>query len=298
MGGCMNLFVNSTLKSVRHTVFVLATVMLFAGTAHKALAQTSEDPAASSVDINSAYTPSEPLPEAASKDIDQIESEIESKAKKENRQVEQKQSATPNKLEDFSGLGRLAPFSEVSVIQRRFLPKTGRFQFFAGLTGIMNDPWYFSGGGDARLSYNFTEAWGLELQADAISNSQREAIKELHDENGVNTDSIITSKAYYGGAIVWSPIYGKMGMLNRRIVPFDMYFSVGGGTTKVDNGTGGSTIHLGTGQVYGINKGFGLRWDFTWNMVSAKPTNGTDQTFNNILLSFGASFFFPEASYR
>ena len=294
----MKLILNSTHNGVRQTVAILATVLLLLGTSMKAQAQTAEDPAVGNVDINSAYNPNEPLPEAASKDIDQIENEIESKAKKENRQVEQKQSSAPSKLEDFSGLGRLAPFSEISIIQKRFLPKTKRFQFFAGLTGIMNDPWYFSAGGDARLSYNFTEAWGLELQADALSNSQREAIKELHDENGVNTDSIITSKAYYGASIVWSPIYGKMGMLNRRIVPFDMYFAVGGGTTQVDNGTGGSTIHLGTGQVYGVSKGFGLRWDFTWNMVNATPTNGTAQTFNNIMLSFGASFFFPEANYR
>lgn len=293
----MKLFANSTHNGVKQTVVYLAAVLLF-GISIKAQAQNAEDPAKSSVDVNSAYSPNEPLPDSASKDIDQIENEIESKSKKEFRQVEQKPSSEQNKLEDFSGLGRLAPFSEISIIQKRFLPKTKRFQFFAGLTGIMNDPWYFSAGGDARLSYNFTEAWGLELQGDVLSNSQREAIKELHDENGVNTDSIITSKAYYGASIVWSPIYGKMGLLNRRIVPFDMYFAVGGGTTQVDNGTGGSTIHLGTGQVYGVSKGFGLRWDFTWNMVSATPTNGTAQTFNNLMLSFGASFFFPEANYR
>lgn len=232
----------------------------------------------------------------SSSDIDQIEAELEQRSGKpaynDNEVVKEE------KLEDFSGLGKLAPFSEVSVIQRRYLPKTKRFEFFGGLVNVVNDPWFMGIGLDARLGYHLTEAWGVELTGVFLSNSERQAIKSLYDEHAVQTDSIITAKGYYGGSVVWTPIYGKMGLFNRRIIPFDMYFSLGGGTTSVDGGNGGGTVHFGTGQIFAINKSLGFRWDFSWNNFNATPTVGSAQNFNNLLLTFGASFFFPGAKYR
>ncbi len=238
----------------------------------------------------------------ATADVDQVAAELEKKTDKEtdkNRAAAPEIQAEQEKpLEDFSGLGKLAPFSQISVIQKRFLPKTSRFEFFAGLVDVVNDPWFIGIGVDGRLGYHFNEAWGVELTQVLISSSQRQAIKDLRDQNGVKTESIVTAKNYTGGAVVWTPIYGKMGMLNRRIIPFDMYFSLGGGSTSIDGGAGGSTLHLGTGQIFALTKGIGLRWDFTWNAFNAAPTTGQTQNFNNLMLSFGASFFFPGAKYR
>lgn len=231
-----------------------------------------------------------------SSDVDQIEAEIEKRAEKPR--ANETEVIKEEKLEDFSGLGKLAPFSEITVLQKRFLPKSQRFQLFAGLANVVNDPWFMGIGLDARMAYHFTEAWGVELTGVMLSNSQRQAIKDLYDEHGVKTDSIITAKNYYGASVLWNPIYGKMGLFNRRIIPFDMYFSLGGGTTGVDGGQGGTTIHFGTGQVFALSKAMGFRWDFTWNSFSATPNQGSAQNFNNLLLSFGVSFFFPEASYR
>lgn len=229
-------------------------------------------------------------------DVDQIEAEIGKGARKEAPVDES--SPADEKLENFSGLGRLAPFSEVSVLQRRFQPKSGRFQFFAGLTNVVNDPWFFGIGLNGKLGYHFSEKWGVELSALGLSTSERATIKDLYTEHDVETSSLITTKGYYGIEINWTPIYGKMGLFNERIVPFDMYFSIGGGSTQVDNGDGGATLHLGTGQIFAISKGMGFRWDFTWNSFSATPTGGEKQNFNNLMLTLGLSFFFPEVSYR
>lgn len=232
-----------------------------------------------------------------SADVDQIADEIEKKVMKKEAPIGTI-SEKEEKLEDFSGLGKLAPFSEVSVIQKRFLPKTQRFEFLIGFTQIVNDPWYTGVGVDSRLGYHFSESWGIELAGSFLSNSERQSIKDLYVEHGVKTDSIISTKGYYGAAFVWTPIYGKMGLSNGRIIPFDMYFQLGGGKTQIDNGTGGDTMHFGTGQVYALSKAFGFRWDFSWNSFSATPTDKSTQNFNNLLLTFGASFFFPEAKYR
>ncbi|MEZ0392952.1 MAG: outer membrane beta-barrel domain-containing protein [Pseudobdellovibrionaceae bacterium] len=231
-----------------------------------------------------------------SADVDQIEAELERKTAKPS--PAEQEIVKEEKLEDFSGLGKLAPFSEISVIQKRFMPKSKRFEFFAGLANVVNDPWFMGTGFDARLGYHFTETWGAELTGVFLSNSKRQAIKDLYDQHGVQTDSIITAKNYIGGSLVWTPIYGKMGLFNRRIVPFDMYFALGGGSTGVDGGDGGNTLHLGTGQIFAISKGMGFRWDFSWNSFNATPKGASAQNFNSLLLTFGLSFFFPEAKYR
>jgi outer membrane beta-barrel protein len=237
-------------------------------------------------------------------DVDQIEAELQKRTDK---------TPTPDvklekdeKLEDFSGLGKLAPFNSISVLQRRFQPKTKRFQFFLGLANVVNDPWFVGIGADARLAYHFTETWGVEGTGVFLTNSQRTTIKDLYEEHGVKTDSIVTAKGYYGASLLWTPIYGKMSLSSRRIVPFDMYFALGGGSTSVDGGTGGGTLHLGTGQVFALSKAMAFRWDFSWNSFKATPNppssnltaTPSEQTFNNLLLTFGLSFFFPEAKYR
>jgi outer membrane beta-barrel protein len=244
-------------------------------------------------------------------DVDQIEAELQKRTAKTPTPETAAPAPTPDKeekLEDFSGLGKLAPFSEISVIQKRYLPKTGRFQFFGGLANVVNDPWFMGIGLDARAAYHFTETWSIEGTGVFLSTSQREAIKDLYEQHAVKTDSIITAKGYYGASVVWNPIYGKMGLFNRRIIPFDMYFAFGGGSTAVDGGTGGTTLHFGTGQIFALSKAMGFRWDFSWNNFSATPTQTdaqkaaniqpSSQSFNNLLLTFGVSFFFPEAKYR
>ncbi len=229
-------------------------------------------------------------------DLDQIEAEL---AKKNNKPVSPSSSSEKDEsIESLSGLAKLSPFSEISVIQKRYLPKTERFEVFAGLVNVVNDPWFMGLGADLRFGYHFNETWGVEVTGVFLTSSERESIKDLYDQHGVQTDSLITAKGYSGAAVVWNPIYGKMGLFNNKIIPFDMYFSVGGGSTKVDGGEGGSTLHFGTGQIFALSKAYAFRWDFTWNSFSATPTGGSSQNFNNLLLTFGGSFFFPEAKYR
>jgi outer membrane beta-barrel protein len=252
-------------------------------------------------------------------DINQIENEIEKNVQKDSSTLAPPSvpptssattMATPNgdgdngngdSIHDLSDLATLAPFSDVSVIQRKFLPKTERFQLFGGAASIMNDPWFTTMGFNAKIGYFFTEQWGVELEGLFLGSSKRDNINQLQNNLNVNTSSIITIKGYYGASVVWSPIYGKMGMFGKKIVPFDMFFDVGGGTSQVSNGTGGTTLHFGTGQIFSISKSLGFRWDLAWHMVQAtpaEPVGQSAQNFNNILLSAGFSYFFPEAGYR
>lgn len=206
-------------------------------------------------------------------------------------------TAGKDTLSDFSGLGRLAPFSEVSIIQRRFLPKTGRFQFFIGPTVVTNDPFFNTYGGALKASYFLTETWGLEGNYFALSTSERDSTKELRSVNNVSTVNLVYPKSYMGLDLVYVPIYGKMSWFNKKIVPFDLYLSAGYGTTAT-SGENAGTFHLATGQIFAVTKGIAFRWDLSWNFFNATGIDGSKGSFNNLFLTVGASFFFPEAGYR
>lgn len=242
--------------------------------------------------------------EAGGEDLDIIELELGKsapKAKPSEDVVTQKPIAESVEEEakpiTYSELGSLSPFSEVSVLQKRFMPKTERIQLFGGLSTITNDPFFLSIAGVGKASYFFSEAWGVEFNYIGMSTSNRKATEELKEIQGVKTDNLVQAKSFLGIDVIYTPIYGKMTLFNEQIIPFDLYFSAGYGTTQTQSENAG-TIHLGTGQLFSLSKSFGLRWDFSWNIFSAKGITNQTSQFNNLFLTVGASFFFPEANYR
>lgn len=235
-------------------------------------------------------------------DLDIIEAEL----KKSETKTAPKPAETANKeevkVETFADLGRLAPFDDVSILQKRFMPKSNRFQFFGGLATMANDPWFYGLGFAGKLSYGFTEAWGIEGTFGINGSSAKDTIKDLKSENTVDTSQIVSTNGYYLVDVMWTPVYGKMTLMNQRIVPFDMYFNLGVGSSTLDNATAKSatTIHIGTGMIFALTRSVGFRWDLSINNYSAAPNvaNSTAGSFNNVLLTLGASFYVPEVKYR
>jgi outer membrane beta-barrel protein len=199
----------------------------------------------------------------------------------------------------ISDLSKLDPFSDVAVIQRRFLPKTGRFEAFGGATVVMNDAFFLNYGLNGRLAYYFRERYGVEFVGSLLTNTTRQVTDDLRNKRNVITTAFVTPTNYFGLDFKWVPVYGKMSWRNHKIVPFDLYFSLGLGSTTTNQGGSAPTLHLGTGQVFAKTKGMAFRWDFSWNMFNTtSSTGGGSALYNNLFLSLGMSFFFPEATYR
>ena len=204
-------------------------------------------------------------------------------------------------LVDFSALGKLAPFREISVIQRKYLPKTGRFQLNGSVGTVTNDPFFNSYALGARAGYFLSEAWGIELDYLSMSTSQRQVTRNIRNVKDVITDSLVSIKSYLGVHIVFVPFYGKMTFKNRSIIPFDFFFTGGYGSTRIESSAGAEspgTYHLGVGQIFSVSKSFAIRWDFTANFFSGAGLDGNRQQFNNLIFSLGGSLFLPGASYR
>lgn len=210
------------------------------------------------------------------------------------------------KVENLTDLNKLAPFREVSIIQKKYLPKTERFQLFAGAGTTTNSPWFLNLGVKVNFGYYFTESLGVELSGMFLSNSEREVAKEIRDNNNLQPEKFVNTKSYMGIDFVWAPLYGKLTMLNSRIIPFDMYFSAGGGTSSTNSQEGSvPTIHAGIGQIFAISKAMAFRWDYSWTSFQATPfadsataASPKSNAYNDLILTAGISFFFPEAKYR
>lgn len=204
--------------------------------------------------------------------------------------------------QSLSDLAKLAPFSDVAVIQRRFLPKTNRFEASASGFTNLNNPFFSSYGVDLKLAYYLTEKYAAEAIVDYATTASRQATDDLAKNVNITTSNLVTSRGFYGGAIKWNPIYGKITWLNKTIVPFDLNFSFGGGMTQTTDNQMVPTMHLGTSQVFAWTKSSAFRWDFAWNMFQANATDESGKpvklTQNDLYLGVGMSFYFPEASYR
>lgn len=209
--------------------------------------------------------------------------------------VKEEGAKAPSLQEDLS---HLSEFRQVSVIQKRYLPRTGRFQAYAGPSMTLNDPWFNVMGASLKLGYNLSEAWGLEGNYSFLSTDKTMALKELSKENNIKTDGFVYTKSYYTLGVNWTPLYGKMTWLNEKIVYYDIYFSLGFGGTEIQTGDNQDTFSVGAGQIFSITKAYAFRWDLSWNFFEAKQIDASQGTYNNVILSAGISIFFPEAGYR
>lgn len=286
-------------RLLQHRRSVLLIVLLLAGLTHQAWAQDLEaaEPSGGSEAASSA-----PAAGGAEADIENLYDKEEDKQTSKPAAPKARATEKPKEVTSLSDLATLAPFDDVAVIQRRFLPKTGRFELSGTLFSNLNNPFFNSMGAGVRAAYYIREQYALEGLFTFATTSSRQVTDDIEKNNGISTDNVITSKGYMGAALKWNPIYGKITWLNKSIVPFDLNFSIGGGMTQTTEGDNAPTIHIGSSQVFAWTKSMAFRWDVIWNMYSATATSDSGAkeklSQNDLFLGFGMSFYFPEAGYR
>lgn len=263
-------------------------------------------------------------PNSWADDVDSIENLFNEDAGREERKAQEAlkdlevrpeiKQAPITKLEN---LNLLKPFEDVAVIQKRYLPRTQRFEANFNAASNINDSFFSAYGLGGGLTYNFTEKLGIEAVFKWFDPSNSKASNQLL-ERGVVTNGMVVTEMYYGLDLKWTPIYGKFSYFDKKIIPFDHYFTIGIGKTSLQAGSSASnttikveaiddpiTLKLGTGEVFALTKWMAFRWDVSWHFMqptvrttkSGIPTE-SDDLQNNLFINFGLSFFFPEAKYR
>lgn len=198
-----------------------------------------------------------------------------------------------------SNLANLAPFEDIVVIQRKFLPRSGRFELSPGLGMIINNAFFTNFSLSGKLGYGFTEQYGVEASVIHLGSNEKQVTSDLRTKRDVVTRTLVNPQLFYGLDFKWSPFYGKFSRMNKGIVPFDLFFVAGAGMTQTNQDESPFTFHFGTGQIFAWTQGMAFRWDLGWYLYNLKGGSGkASGNFTDINLSLGVSFFLPEVSYR
>ena len=201
----------------------------------------------------------------------------------------------------------------IKTIQRKNFLKLGRFEASPHAAFVANDPFlnrYIVGTG---LAYHVTEVFAVEgtfdFAPDLGEGDWKPLTTQLVNENSVSPD--ISKLTMFGSlTFQYSPIYGKLAIVGRDIILFDVYGNFGMGFTR-------TTDDLNALQAQGeeramatefqthptTNFGGGLRIIFgesiaarveARSMVYIETVNATTlEMKNNLILQAAASFFFP-----
>ena len=226
-----------------------------------------------------------------------------------------------------------APFGEKDValgdkvksVQRKGFLKAGRFEAEPIFAASLNDAYYQKFGGGLRLAYNFHENFALALRAvtyrePAWSNPRS------WDPAPIRTQAAREGKIAFGGQLlasqiydqlmldgIWSPVYGKIAVLGKSIVHFDLYLAGGFGLVwtatsyapRDNSGLGAppGDFLIGRSKL-GVDLGGGVRFypkdwlALDFGLIATfypdQPVSSLPASIQRVFAAnLGVSFFFP-----
>lgn len=191
--------------------------------------------------------------------------------------------------------------STIRVYQQRPLMKAGRLEL-GGLGGIsMNDQAFVHVSSGISTHYHITEAWGIGASYNKYYRMRTGLEDVLTQEFGVFPERKFRD-FYAGGEVTWSPIYGKMLVVESGIVHFDLYFVGGAGAMRTFTQGAEGDIRVSG------NVGFGSRFALgSWAAITTQVRDymymetlqAGDFFFQDWVFHLGLSFFAPfEYDYR
>jgi len=123
---------------------------------------------------------------------------------------------------------------DLGVVQNRAFSKTGRIYGSIGTGPIINDEWLLGQVYHLSFGYFFTEHWGVELGYQQGQLKKNDGVDRIAIQNGLQPDhnKFLTATSIYG---IWVPFYGKMSLVDTKIVYFDMQFALGLGNVSYEN---------------------------------------------------------------
>ena len=230
------------------------------------------------------------------------------------------------KINSLSDLQKLTPQDSVSVIQKRYMPKTFRGELNLSISTVINHTFFYLGGASAKTGFFIREDHGFGVEGFALLPPifKMTATDMIGQPNEIVPLSIILTKFYGGVYYKWSPIFGKFAVLNQKIVYFDMYMTLGAGMNWILDGvdviaeqlkrTGkelqnkGSrpvlsadkfpAFNLGLGQMFSLTQDWAFNWELKWFLTVVQYENGDSYAPWDINFSIGMNYYFPGAKYR
>ena len=208
------------------------------------------------------------------------------------------------KAKSLSDLVHLSPFSDVVVLQRRFMPKTGRMSLSSSASFILSSEFFLNPGMEFHWAYHFLEKHGLEASGYYVLSFSRAVTGDFKTIELKADEVNPIANAFAGLTYKWMPVYGKITFYNRQILSFDTFVNIGGGVSalSVKNSNKKTvwepTFAMGIGQVFAITRDVGLRWDLRWHLTFRLTSDPVSGLLNDFPLSIGLIYFYPSAGVR
>lgn len=191
---------------------------------------------------------------------------------------------------------------DVSVVQKRLFTKDGRSEFSLFTGVIPNDPFLTYVPVGARYNYYFLESIAVEVAGSyvgpglQVESDLRSFLKNQRNIRA-NVDLLDIQQWRAGASVVWSPFYGKLALLQRKLSHFDINLAAGFGVlgteSPPEDGVGNPVSEvkpegiIGAGFRFFLTNNFTLRVDY--RQFIFQKVNGGVATPSEITL--GVSFF-------
>ena len=202
----------------------------------------------------------------------------------------------------------------IKTLQAKNFLKIGRFEISPHVGFVANDPFLNRYIGGAGAGYHATEIFEIELDfafaPDLGTTDWKPLTKQLVNENRVSPD--ISKLLYYGSlSFGFSPIYGKVAVVGRKIILFDIFGSFGMGAARTQDDLealqaeqGDQRAEATASQIHPTtNLGGGLRVIFSENVAARLEAKSliyietvqstTLEMKNNLILQASVSIFIP-----
>ncbi len=150
--------------------------------------------------------------------------------------------------------------SELGVVQNRSFSKSHKFEFGLMSGIVATDPFLNVNNLGFDVGYNFNEYFSLYLIGFKDFVNPSSALTTFQNTIGATTDNNPPSY-YLGTELNASILYGKLSLLGKAILHYDMHLLGGLGLTNTFSGTY-FTPSLGLGQQIYLTKSLALRVDY------------------------------------
>jgi outer membrane beta-barrel protein len=205
--------------------------------------------------------------------------------------------------------GDVALGDRVKAVQRKGFLKRHRFEIAPLFSSSVNDAFYQKVGGGLRVGFNFGDTFGLAVRGAVFQNDDLK-LAPLRTAN-VREGKVAFQSQLLVSQVkdlvmvdgIWSPIYGKVAVLDRKIVHFDLFLTAGFGVVRSSTSEG-TTDREGLGPHVAADIGAGLRfYPKEWLALEAglmatlypdQPVETVPGTLQKLVTAnLGVSFFLP-----
>jgi|GEM_PF-200559 len=199
----------------------------------------------------------------------------------------------------------LDPDKKIYVLQNRRYTKAEKVELSLMIGPGLSNPYRNTFNADPRLTYYFSEAFGLEAFYGFTFNTPNNTYQALVGSSRLqNVQPVLREiQNQIGLNLVWVPWYAKINVFN-RILYFDWYFTAGVGSlhSQVAGAVGPSSANtnpvfvpqdniaafFGTGQNFNLSQNFLIRLDLSTSLYNAPIFGVSGDTSWYTNFNFGA----------